>query len=62
MARQTTAHYTLVVDRYGTSGPENERRIQRFVDSLEAVQNPKDKYMEVKVEAHDYDTVTEAVD
>jgi len=62
MARQTTVYYTLVVDRYGTSGPENERRIQRFVDSLEAVQNPKDKYMEVKVEGHHYDTVTEAVD
>jgi GrpB-like predicted nucleotidyltransferase (UPF0157 family) len=62
MARQTTAYYTLVVDRYGTSGPENERRIQRFVDSLEAAQNPQDKYMEVKVDAHQYDTVTESVD
>ena len=61
MARHTTAYYTIEVERIGPSGPDNERRIQKFVDSLET-DNPKDKYMSLTVRHHDYETFTESVD
>ena len=61
MARHTTAYYTIEVERIGPSGPDNERRIQKFVESLEG-DNPKDKYMSLTVQHHDYETITEAVD
>jgi len=60
MAKFTTAYYTIEVGRYGKSGPENARLIQRFIESLEAEQ-PKDKYMSLTVRHHDYETVTESV-
>ena len=61
MARATTAYYTIEVERIGPSGPDNERRIQKFVDALERDQ-PKDKYISLTVSHHDYETVTESVD
>jgi len=62
MARATTAYYTIEIERYGKSGPENERRIEKFVEALEKAQNPKDKYMSLTVKGHDYETFTETVD
>ena len=62
MAKQTRVYFTLVVERYGRSGPENEKCIEKFVESLENAQNPKDKYMEVSIDSHHYDTVHESVD
>tara|TARA_R100000306_G_C4335856_1_gene122708 strand:- start:642 stop:827 length:186 start_codon:yes stop_codon:yes gene_type:complete len=61
MPRLTTVYYTLEIERCGRSGPENERRIEKFVQSLEEVGNPKDKYMGVTVLPHDYHTITESV-
>ena len=61
MARQTTAYVTLRIERYGPSGPDNERRIEKLLEALPAIQE-RDKHTELYVEAHDYDTVTEAVD
>jgi len=62
MARQTTAYYTLKVERYGTSGPDNIRRIERFIEALDKAQNPKDKYMDITVDAHHYSTFHESVE
>jgi hypothetical protein len=61
MARVTTMYYTLVVERHGRSGAENERLIQRFVDSLEGG-NPGDGRMDVSIEGHQYETVQELAD
>ena len=61
MARMTTAYYTLTVERSGTSGPENELRIEDFIKKLEA-QTWKDKRIEISIGGHDYETVTESVD
>lgn len=61
MTRMTTVYYTLEVERYGSSGPDNEKRIQRFMDALEKEQ-PKDKYMSLTVKGHQYETVTESVE
>ena len=61
MARMTTAYYTLTVERSGTSGPENELRIEDFIKKLEA-QTWKDKRIEISIGSHDYETVTESVD
>ena len=61
MARQTTAYVPLRIERSGPSGPDNERRIEKLLEALPAIQE-RDKHTELYVEAHDYDTVTEAVD
>ena len=61
MTKATTAYYTIEVERYGRSGPENERLIEKFVKALEEAQNPKDKYMSLTVKNHDYETVTETI-
>tara|TARA_R100000306_G_C4343339_1_gene126371 strand:+ start:770 stop:955 length:186 start_codon:yes stop_codon:yes gene_type:complete len=60
MTRLTTSYYTLEVERYGRSGPENERKIEKFIQSLEGSPT-KDKYMNVIVRGHDFDTVHETV-
>jgi hypothetical protein len=64
MARLTTSYYTLEVSRYGRSGPENERRIDQFIQDLLAAQS-NDKYISVDLETYGCcrcETVTESVD
>lgn len=58
--RHTTVYYTLVVERIGPSGPDNERRIDKFVETLEG-DFPKDKHISMTVQSHDYEVVTETV-
>ena len=61
MTRQTTVYYTLKVERTGNSGPDNERRIEAFVEGLQA-QEWRDKRIEIAVEGHDYLPITETID
>jgi hypothetical protein len=61
MATMTTAYYTLTVERSGTSGPENELRIEDFIAEVEA-QTWKDTRIEISIGSHDYETFTESVD
>jgi len=61
MTQQTTVYYTLIVERNGTSGPENEHRIEDFVNKLVA-QKWSDMDIELTIEGHNYDPVTETID
>jgi hypothetical protein len=50
MPRLTTAKVTFEISRYGRSGPQNERCIQAFIDSLPSLVN--DKYMDVRSDGY----------
>jgi len=61
----TTAHYTFEITRYGSSGPDNEKRIEKFIQELIDRQNPKDKYLTIAESAggfRDFGPTTESVE
>jgi hypothetical protein len=59
-AQETTVWYVLEVERVGVDGATNEKLIETYITSLEG-SAPTDKYMNVKVHGHHYDTVTEEI-
>lgn len=58
--RSTVVYATIRIERHGKSGPENERKIEKYLESI-AGDNPKDKYMEVEITGHPYETFTETI-
>ena len=54
--RHTTAYYTLVVERDGPSGPQNERDIERLVTKW-AWDLSKGR-TNVEIQGHDFSTDT----
>ena len=50
--RHTTAYFTLVVERDGPSGPQNERDIERLVQQWEG--NLSKGRTNVEIAHHDY--------
>ena len=59
--RMTNVYATIRVERYGPSGPANARRIEKLLEKLATIQE-RDKWTEIYVEAHDYETTHETVD
>ena len=54
--RHTTAYYTLVVERDGPSGPQNEREIERLVQQWEGALSKG--RTNISIETHPYTTDT----
>jgi len=61
MTKHTTVFHTLIVERSGRSGPENELRIAEFVKKLTEM-TWQDEAMELSVEGHQYETTHETLD
>jgi hypothetical protein len=61
MPRLTTVYATIRIERSGPSGPDNERRIEKLLEALPAMQE-RDKHTELHVEAHAFETTHETVD
>ena len=59
--RITNVYVTLRIERYGPSGPDNERRIDKLLEALPTI-HERDKHTELYVEAHDYDTTHETAE
>jgi hypothetical protein len=60
MARITTAYYTLVVERIGPSGPQNEREIEKMVERW--TKELSKGAVDVHIDQHHYSTRTETLE
>ena len=58
--RSTVVYATIRIERHGKSGPENERKIEKYLESI-AGTNPKDKYMDVEIAPNDNGSFTETI-
>ena len=64
--RSTVVFATIRIERIGKSGPENERKIAKYLDSIHdgdrVFSNPKDKGMEISIASPGAELIDEIAD
>ena len=60
--RETTVFITLAISRTSTSGPDNERKIDKALDNMVAMAESKDKRITIEHLANPYETTNETID